>query len=76
VKNLIGLSPEKVTAALSGQSMLKPTSDMKDILRGFQKFLVNFEVSLLVLKFINMFPVVYFCIKKILWGHLLTIILI
>jgi RecQ-mediated genome instability protein 1 len=48
VNNLIGLSPEEVTLALSGESMLKSISEMKEALRGFQKFLVNFEVGLLV----------------------------
>lgn len=55
---MLGLNPEDVTAALSGESMLVSTSEMKEILRGFQKFWVNCEVGLLFLKFRNLFPLV------------------
>ncbi|KAL6650706.1 hypothetical protein ACP70R_009631 [Stipagrostis hirtigluma subsp. patula] len=44
VKNMIGLSPGEVTAALSGES----ASDMKQILKGFQRFLVQFEGTMLI----------------------------
>ncbi|TVU15685.1 hypothetical protein EJB05_39218, partial [Eragrostis curvula] len=48
VKNWIGLSPEEVTAVLSGESMLASASAMKQTLRGLQSFLVKFEGMMLI----------------------------
>jgi hypothetical protein len=38
VKNLIGLSPEEVTVVLSGESMLKSISEMKETERVPENF--------------------------------------
>ncbi|KAK3144936.1 hypothetical protein QOZ80_4AG0320010 [Eleusine coracana subsp. coracana] len=48
VKNMIGLCPEEVVSVLSGESTLVSTSDMKETLRGFQKFWVKFEGMMLI----------------------------
>ncbi|KAF8400003.1 hypothetical protein HHK36_015876 [Tetracentron sinense] len=47
VQKGIGHSPEEVTAALSSSSM-KIASDMKETMKKFQIFLLNFEGTLLV----------------------------
>lgn len=44
VQKGIGYSPEEVTAALSS-SDTSTVRDMKDIMKQFQIFLVNFEVK-------------------------------
>ncbi|CAN6241985.1 unnamed protein product [Urochloa humidicola] len=48
VKNMIGLSPEEVTAALAGEFELASASEVKETLKGFQSFLVKFEGMMLI----------------------------
>jgi len=46
---MLGLSPGEVTAALSGELEFVSPSEVKETLKGFQRFLVKFEVGLFVL---------------------------
>ncbi|PAN37836.1 hypothetical protein PAHAL_7G126700 [Panicum hallii] len=48
VKNMLGLSPGEVTAALAGKFELASASEVKETMRGFQRFLVKFEGMMLV----------------------------
>ncbi|KAL6874396.1 hypothetical protein ACP4OV_013416 [Aristida adscensionis] len=48
VKNMIGLSPGEVTDALSGQSEFATPSEVKESLKGFQRFLMQFEGTMLI----------------------------
>jgi hypothetical protein len=43
---MLGLSPGEVTAALAGKFELASASEVKETMRGFQRFLVKFEVGL------------------------------
>ena len=43
---MLGLSPGEVTAALAGEFELASPSEVKETMRGFQSFLVKFEVGL------------------------------
>ena len=43
---MLGLSPGEVTAALAGEFELASASEVKETMRGFQSFLVKFEVCL------------------------------
>ncbi|KAL5676198.1 hypothetical protein ACJX0J_012329, partial [Zea mays] len=43
VNNMLGLSPGEVTAALAGELEFASPSEVKETLKGFQKFLVKFE---------------------------------
>jgi len=43
---MLGLSPGEVTAALAGEFELASASEVKETMRGFQSFLVKFEVGL------------------------------
>jgi RecQ-mediated genome instability protein 1 len=46
VQNKLGLSPGEVTAALAGEFEFASASEIKETLREFQNFLINFEVGL------------------------------
>ncbi|KAG2565796.1 hypothetical protein PVAP13_7NG136634 [Panicum virgatum] len=48
VKNMLGLSPGEVTAALAGEFELASASEVKETMRGFQSFLVKFEGMMLI----------------------------
>lgn len=61
MNNMLGLSPGEVTAALAGELEFASPSEVKETLKGFQKFLVKFEVGLFVL----VCPQPYFYLKKV-----------
>ncbi|XP_072151309.1 recQ-mediated genome instability protein 1 isoform X2 [Setaria viridis] len=48
VENMLGLSPGEVTAALAGEFEFASASEVKETLRGFQSFLINFEGMMLI----------------------------
>uniref|UniRef100_A0A804MH82 RecQ-mediated genome instability protein 1 n=2 Tax=Zea mays TaxID=4577 RepID=A0A804MH82_MAIZE len=48
VNNMLGLSPGEVTAALAGELEFASPSEVKETLKGFQKFLVKFEGMMLI----------------------------
>ncbi|CAD6263956.1 unnamed protein product [Miscanthus lutarioriparius] len=45
VNNMFGLSPGEVTAALAGELEFVSPSEVKETLKGFQRFLVKFELA-------------------------------
>uniref|UniRef100_A0A0A9CVJ9 RecQ-mediated genome instability protein 1 C-terminal OB-fold domain-containing protein n=1 Tax=Arundo donax TaxID=35708 RepID=A0A0A9CVJ9_ARUDO len=48
VKNMLGLTPGELAAALAGESELASASEIKETMKGFQRFLVKFEGTMLV----------------------------
>ncbi|KAJ1270690.1 hypothetical protein BS78_06G071000 [Paspalum vaginatum] len=48
VKNMLGLSPGEVTAALAGKSEFASVSEVKETLKGFESFLMKFEGMMLI----------------------------
>lgn len=48
MNNMLGLSPGEVTAALAGELEFASPSEVKETLKGFQKFLVKFEGMMLI----------------------------
>nr|CAB3486868.1 unnamed protein product [Digitaria exilis] len=48
VKNVLGLSPEEVTAALAGEFEFASPSEVKESMKEFQRFLVKFEGMMLI----------------------------
>lgn len=48
VKNMLGLSPGEVTAALAGESEFTSVSEIKETLKAFERFLVKFEGMMLI----------------------------
>lgn len=48
VNNRLGLSPGEVTAALAGELEFASPSEVKETLKGFQRFLVKFEGMMVI----------------------------